>query len=122
MTDTLIPQTASAHDCPLLVKNMLFHPVADNPDQEIVYRLRHRYTYRDLRNRVHRLANVLTGPDDTRLIMATTALESTPPLRKAPRGTSLIIRRRTASSRRATISWHQSSSDRCAFRSRRSRQ
>ncbi len=73
MTDTLIPQTASAYDYPLLVKQMLFHPVADNPDQEIVYRRRHRYTYRDLRRRVHLLANALVGlgirPGDTVAVM-----------------------------------------------------
>lgn len=73
MTDTLIHQTASAYDYSLLVKHMLFHPVADNPDQEIVYGLRHRYTYRDLRSRVHRLANALTGlgvrPGDTVAVM-----------------------------------------------------
>ncbi len=61
------------------------------------------------------MEKVLTGPAPARLISATTALESMPPLRNAPSGTSLIIRRRTASSSRATISWHHSSSGRSAF-------
>ena len=34
-----------------------------------------------------------------RFIMATTVLESTPPLRKAPTGTSAVMHRRVASSR-----------------------
>jgi fatty-acyl-CoA synthase len=61
MTDTLIPRTPSAYDYPLLIKNLLRNPVVDNPDQEIVYRGVIRHTYRDLRERVRRLANVLTG-------------------------------------------------------------
>ena len=61
MPDTLIPRTGSAYDYPLLVKRLLFHPVVDNPEQEIVYRYLHRYTYRDLHLRVQRLANALTG-------------------------------------------------------------
>jgi fatty-acyl-CoA synthase len=61
MTDALIHHTSSAHDYPLLIKQLLFHPVAYSPDQEIVYRRRCRYTYRDLHHRVRRLANALTG-------------------------------------------------------------
>jgi fatty-acyl-CoA synthase len=44
----------------LLIKNLFFAPVVDNPDQEIVYRDQLRYTYRDLRQRVCRLAGALT--------------------------------------------------------------
>lgn len=73
MTDTLIPRTASAYDYPLLIKNLLFCPVVDNPDQEIIYRNLYRGTYRSLRERVRRLANVLTGlgvkPGDTVAVM-----------------------------------------------------
>ncbi len=59
MPDALITRTPSAYDYPLLIKNLLFCPVVDAPDQEIVYRS-HRFTYRDLRQRVARLANALT--------------------------------------------------------------
>ena len=59
MTDPLIPRTTSAHKYQLLIKNLLFFPAADNPDQEIIYRDQMRYTYRDLRRRVCRLANAL---------------------------------------------------------------
>lgn len=59
MSDTLIPRTPSAYDYPLLIKNLLFCPVVDAPEQEIIYR-NHRYSYRDLRQRVAQLANALT--------------------------------------------------------------
>jgi fatty-acyl-CoA synthase len=59
MPDSLITRTPSAYDYPLLIKNLLFCPVVDAPDQEIVYR-NHRFTYRDLRQRVAQLANALT--------------------------------------------------------------
>lgn len=61
MSDLLIPRTASAYDYPLLIKNLLLYPVVDNPDQEIVYRDLYRGNYRQLRERVKRLANMLTG-------------------------------------------------------------
>ncbi|MCL2790779.1 MAG: fatty acid--CoA ligase [Desulfobulbus sp.] len=73
MTATLIQRTASAYTYPLLIKNLLFAPAVDNPDQEIVYRDQMRYTYRDFRRRVHRLANALTSlgvkPGDTVAVM-----------------------------------------------------
>ncbi|MCL1980942.1 MAG: fatty acid--CoA ligase [Proteobacteria bacterium] len=73
MTATLIQRTASAYTYPLLIKNLLFAPAVDNPDQEIVYRDQFRYTYRDFRKRVHRLANALTvlgvKPGDTVAVM-----------------------------------------------------
>jgi fatty-acyl-CoA synthase len=56
----LIPRTASAYAYPLLIKNLFLAPLADNPDEEIIYRDLFRFTYRDLRTRVHRLANALT--------------------------------------------------------------
>ena len=59
MSDALISRTPSAYEYPLLIKNLLFCPVVDAPDQEIVYR-NHRFTYRDLRQRVAQLANALT--------------------------------------------------------------
>jgi len=61
MSESLIPRTPSAYDYPLLIKNLLFFPAVDNPDQEIVYRELYRGTYRGLRERVARLANLLTG-------------------------------------------------------------
>lgn len=60
MPDALITRTPSAYDYPLLIKNLLFCPVVDAPEQEIVYRS-HRFTYRDLRQRVARLASALTA-------------------------------------------------------------
>ena len=60
MSDSLITCTPSAYDYPLLIKNLLFCPVVDAPEQEIVYR-NHRYSYRELRHRVARLANLLTS-------------------------------------------------------------
>ncbi len=60
MPENLIVRTPSAYDYPLLIKNLLFCPVADEPEQEIVYR-HHRFNYRQLRQRVARLANALTA-------------------------------------------------------------
>ncbi|MDK9716939.1 MAG: fatty acid--CoA ligase [Trichlorobacter sp.] len=60
MPDALITRTPSAYDYPLLIKNLLFCPVVHAPDQEIVYR-NQRFSYRDLRQRVARLANALTS-------------------------------------------------------------
>ncbi len=73
MTATLIQRTASAYDYPLLIKNLFLAPTVDNPGQEIVYRDQLRYTYADMRKRVHRLANALTDlgvkPGDTVAVM-----------------------------------------------------
>jgi fatty-acyl-CoA synthase len=56
-----IHRTPSAYDYQLLIKNLLFCPVVDAPDQEIVYRGTFRYTYRELHQRVRRLADALTS-------------------------------------------------------------
>jgi fatty-acyl-CoA synthase len=68
-----IHRTPSAYDYQLLIKNLLFCPVVDAPDQEIVYRSSFRYTYRELHRRVKRLANALTSlgvkPGDTVAVM-----------------------------------------------------
>jgi fatty-acyl-CoA synthase len=73
MTASIIQRTASAYTYPLLIKNLFHAPVVDNPDQEIVYRDLLRYTYRDLRERVCRLAAALTElgvrPGDTVAVM-----------------------------------------------------
>jgi fatty-acyl-CoA synthase len=59
--DHTIVRTPSAYDYPLLIKNLLLCPVVDAPEQEIVYRNSFRYTYRQLHERVKRLANALTS-------------------------------------------------------------
>lgn len=46
---------------PLLIKQLLLTPARLNLDQEIVYRDQRRFTYRDLHERVRRLANALTS-------------------------------------------------------------
>ena len=55
-------------------------------------------------DRENAIEQVLTGSALTPAIIATTALESTPPERNAPSGTSAIIRSRTDSRRRSTSS------------------
>ena len=62
-----------AHDYPLLIKQLWHSALRRTPDQEIVYRDLKRFTYRQLRERVGRLANVLAGlgvqPGDTVAVM-----------------------------------------------------
>ena len=69
----LIARTESAYDYPLLIKNLLRAPVASNPDQEIVYRGTVRLTYRQLMDRIRRLASALVSmgikPGDTVAVM-----------------------------------------------------
>ena len=60
-TDPLIERTASAYAYPLLIKQLLHTPLAVAPDQEIVYRDLKRYRYRELRNRIGRLAGALAA-------------------------------------------------------------
>jgi hypothetical protein len=36
---------------PLIIKKLLATPLRDSPDREIVYSDRHRYTYKDLKNK-----------------------------------------------------------------------
>ncbi len=71
--DNLITKTESAYSYPLLVKNLFRTPIVDNPEQEIVYRGEKRFTYRQFRERVGRLAAALTGlgvkPGDTVAVM-----------------------------------------------------
>ena len=57
----LIEKTRSAYDYPLLIKQLFLSPLANNPDQEIVYRDELTFTYRTWKERVHRLANVLAS-------------------------------------------------------------
>ncbi len=51
----------SAYAYPLLLKQLLHTPLATAADQEIVYRDRCRYTYRDFRQRLGRLASALAA-------------------------------------------------------------
>jgi acyl-CoA synthetase (AMP-forming)/AMP-acid ligase II len=55
----LIERTPSAYSYPLLVKHLLHAPLANAPDQEIVYRGLKRYDYRTLRQRIGKLASAL---------------------------------------------------------------
>lgn len=58
MTD-LIQKTQSAYSYPLLIKNLLYSPIADNPQQQIIYRGEQTFSYQEFRQRVCRLANAL---------------------------------------------------------------
>ena len=73
MKDLNIPRTPSAYDYQLLIKNLLFCPVVDNPEQEIVYRGTFRYSYRELRQRVQGSPTASTDlgvrPGDTVAVM-----------------------------------------------------
>ncbi|MDP2337380.1 MAG: fatty acid--CoA ligase [Bacteroidota bacterium] len=57
----LIKKTASAYEYPLLIKQLFLAPLANNPNQEIVYRDQLTLTYSAWKERVHRLANALTS-------------------------------------------------------------
>ncbi|HMV18503.1 MAG TPA: fatty acid--CoA ligase [Zoogloea sp.] len=57
----LIAPTPSAYAFPLLIKHLLLTPLATVPEQTITYQGRVRYTYRTLKDRIGRLANVLAG-------------------------------------------------------------
>ena len=58
MTDHVY-QPGMHYDYPLIIKKLLMTPLVYSPDQEIVYRDKCRYTYRDMNERIHRLANGL---------------------------------------------------------------
>ena len=62
-------EPGTPYDYPLIIKKLLNTPLIYAPDQEIVYRDRFRYTYRDFNRRLHRLAGGLTRigiePGDT---------------------------------------------------------
>jgi len=71
--ENLIYKTPSACGYQLLIKNLLLSPFAYNPDQEIVYKDKVRITYRQMRERVARLASALitmgVKPGDTVAVM-----------------------------------------------------
>ncbi len=54
-----IERTESAHDFALLIKQLWITPLANAPDQEIVYRDQQRFTYRQTWTRLGRLASSL---------------------------------------------------------------
>ena len=54
-----IQVTKSAYQYPLLIKQLWHTPLLQAPDQEIVYRDLRRFTYRQLRERIGRLASSL---------------------------------------------------------------
>ena len=69
MTGRLIQGANSAYKFPLIFKHLWHAPLLQAPDQEIVYRDLKRFTYRDIRARVGRLASALVKigvrPGDT---------------------------------------------------------
>ena len=69
MTGRLIQVAKSAYQYPLILKQLWHAPIVQAPDQEIVYRDLKRFTYRDIRGRIGRLASALRGigvrPGDT---------------------------------------------------------
>ena len=69
MTGRLIQGASSAYNFPLTFKHLWHAPLLQAPDQEIVYRDIKRFTYRDIRARVGRLASALfelgVRPGDT---------------------------------------------------------
>src|SRR3984893_11221099 len=69
MAEMLIHDAKSAYKYPLLIKQLWHAPLVQAPDQVIVYRDRKRFTYRQLRERIGRLASSLArlgvGAGDT---------------------------------------------------------
>ncbi|WP_354687175.1 fatty acid--CoA ligase [Cupriavidus necator] len=61
MQDNLITPAQSAYAYPLLVKQLLINSVSLHGDQEISYRGQMRYTFRDFRARIGKLASALTA-------------------------------------------------------------
>ncbi len=57
----IIERTPSAYSYPLLIKQLLHTPLANAPEQEIVYRDLSRYTYRRFAQRVAQQAHMLQG-------------------------------------------------------------
>jgi len=61
MSVRVVRATPSAYQYPLLIKHLLLTPLATAPEQEITYQGKLRYTYRTLKERIGRLANLLAG-------------------------------------------------------------
>lgn len=60
-TTKIIPPAQGAYDYQLLIKRLLLSGVRYQPDQEIVYSDKLRYSYRTLNERIQRLANALSA-------------------------------------------------------------
>ena len=73
MSEHTITVTPSAYTYPLLIKQLLHTPLATAPEQEICYRDLSRFTYREFRARIGRLASALhaqgVAPGQTVAIM-----------------------------------------------------
>jgi fatty-acyl-CoA synthase len=69
VTGRLIQVSKSAYQYPLILKQLWHTPIVQVPDQEIVYRDQRRFTYREIRERIGRLASALHSigvrPGDT---------------------------------------------------------
>jgi len=69
VTGRLIQVAKSAYQYPLILKQLWHTPIVQTPDQEIVYRDQKRFTYREIRERIGRLASALHNigvrPSDT---------------------------------------------------------
>jgi fatty-acyl-CoA synthase len=61
MMSNLIEKTKSAYSYPLLIKQLFEAPLANHPDQKIVYRDQLTITYNTWKERVHRLAGALAA-------------------------------------------------------------
>lgn len=61
ITTRIMPAAEQAYAYPLLIKRLLLSGVRYQPNQEIVYADKLRYTYTTLLERIQRLANVLTA-------------------------------------------------------------
>ena len=53
-------QPGENYNYPLIIKKLLNDALIKSPEREIVYADRHRYTYKDLNQRIGKLANGLT--------------------------------------------------------------
>src|SRR5258708_8958676 len=60
MVGRLIQTTKSAYQYPLIFKQLWHTPLVQAPDQEVVYRDLKRFTYRQIRERIGRLASALS--------------------------------------------------------------
>jgi fatty-acyl-CoA synthase len=60
MAGRLIQTAESAYQYPLIFKQLWHTPRVQAPDQEIVYRDLKRFTYRQIRERIGRLASALS--------------------------------------------------------------
>ncbi len=73
MQDHVIDRTPSAYAYPLLIKQLLHTPLANAPQQEIVYRDLSRYTYQDFARRIAQQARMLqalgVSPGDVVAVM-----------------------------------------------------